>query len=377
MRKGFTLIELLVVMVIIALLVGLLLPALARAKEEARKTQCRSNLRQIGMAYTMYGNDNGGYIAPAAGGAAKSRGPDNTWHTGDEMFGFFNWKFYQQNAVTVGQPNPDQVSPSTPSRGIGIGLLYSGGYLTSKGAQILYCPSDNSSNFSQEDGMSEMRQYDADEPFWTSHGSVIRGNDNSLGDQDQSGGGQTETTVSDYYQVCFGNQSQANAYRWAFTETGKLNMGVCMVLSNYTHRVSQYGNIPSIDGYASDNSYKLERFGSKVILADNLQLIVSRITVGWTGWTAAVNRGDMMNSMKHFVVTNHDSSWNLLFTDASVKTYTDGAGGLLWAYAKEIELRRRDNYLGYEKAYPGATATIAPLEQYIFKPYLDGAYQQD
>ena len=60
-KRGFTLIELLVVMVIIALLVGLLLPALGRAKEEARKTQCRSNLRQIGLATTMYTNDNKGW----------------------------------------------------------------------------------------------------------------------------------------------------------------------------------------------------------------------------------------------------------------------------------------------------------------------------
>lgn len=69
-RKGFTLIELLVVMVIIALLVGLLLPALARAKEEARKTQCRSNLRQIGLAIEMYANDNGGWSPAMEGNIA-------------------------------------------------------------------------------------------------------------------------------------------------------------------------------------------------------------------------------------------------------------------------------------------------------------------
>ena len=57
-KQAFSLIELLTVMVIIALLLGLLMPALGRAKEEARKTQCRSNLRQIGMAMQLYVTDN-------------------------------------------------------------------------------------------------------------------------------------------------------------------------------------------------------------------------------------------------------------------------------------------------------------------------------
>ena len=61
-RPAFTLVELLVVIGIIAVLVSILLPALAGAANMPRRSNCLSNLRQLGMAAIMYSNENNGWL---------------------------------------------------------------------------------------------------------------------------------------------------------------------------------------------------------------------------------------------------------------------------------------------------------------------------
>ncbi|MEO1498365.1 MAG: DUF1559 domain-containing protein [Planctomycetota bacterium] len=67
LRRGFTLVELLVVIAIVGVLIGLLLPAVQLAREAARRTQCRSNLRQIALATQQYHDANGRLPPPKAG----------------------------------------------------------------------------------------------------------------------------------------------------------------------------------------------------------------------------------------------------------------------------------------------------------------------
>ena len=118
---GFTLVELLVTIAIIGILMALIFPALSKAKGKAEKVVCVNNLRQLMIATTLYGADNGDAIVPPGGIVARHR---TCWLYPSNMI-FLAW-------------NSDEADLQRQIELVKNGLLY--GYF--KDTKLLLCPPD-------------------------------------------------------------------------------------------------------------------------------------------------------------------------------------------------------------------------------------------
>ena len=421
-KKGFTLIELLVVMVIIALLVGLLLPALGRARDEARKTQCRSNLRQIGLAMNIYANDNKGWLpalygletfigtaSQSASGSGDVARIKPGWHNGSQMtaYGMYTVDNLSGTLYVTGNDNFTDLERGTnPGRANGLGLLLAGGYLTQQGGSVLHCPGmelSKGAGYNQE----TVWKWAKDIPFFTSGGKLRFNKEPNWSDNASFASNTEFWTLQDnahlgsynlnfrplwgsWYNVDFwvnfcpssvdspwlSGQGYGPLIPGLDTSNSLVRRSVqCYIYGNYQLR--QPEKVTSIGTPIPPVTMSMDGYQGKAVASDSLAIYPSAqaskdtsSTYPWSG-----SNPSTIDQVVQMWTTNHDRAYNVLFPDGSVKTFSDASNEIQQVILKGNCLTACTNPgVPYNR---GGAASLPDMEQPIWQVYFDQLYAQD
>jgi prepilin-type N-terminal cleavage/methylation domain-containing protein len=347
---AFTLIELLVVIAIIAILAALLLPALAAAREKARRSSCTNNLRQIGLGLASYTGDYGSYLPSWAnwtgddtavnlpdwykglGGAWYKGRPGDTpirlgsWVESLRMIGTgykdADWTDANEGVDGSQYPTDAAGAPLCPAGELnqaphGLGYLLTTGCL--EDAKSFYCPS--SSGMRRSAGSQGDHKYAYSLKHWKTAGgtqaaTLTRGNWRTMQTTD-GGNNFGEMFTESHYAY---RNAPVNTYRFA-------DGGVP------TPNKDLPGTLPRVAVEVGAPMFRTDRLlAGRAIVSDAFDKGngLGKDALGVPNNTRIDDGFDASQSMAGMGITGHRSGYNVLYGDGHAAWYGDPQESIIW-----------------------------------------------